>query len=136
MKRAKVFPGAVEFIRRAVGEGHQVWILSHRSRLPAMGPRYDLWGAAMSWLEKAGFLRPGGPLRHRDIFLAPTREIKIRTMMRLGCTDFIDDLPEVLGHPLFPRSVRAHLFDPLHQHGAGAWLRASRWQTLRERILR
>ncbi|NBX30725.1 hypothetical protein EBR04_09860 [bacterium] len=30
----------------------------------------------------------------------------------MGCTHFIDDLPELLSHPLFPANVRRILFDP------------------------
>lgn len=136
MARATVFPGALEFIRRALELGHQVWILSHRTRKPALGPAYDLWTSALVWLDRENFFRRAGRLRRSEVFLAPSREEKIRQMIRLGCTDFIDDLPEVFLNPLFPRSIRAHLFDPGREHGCGPWRAAETWFALRERILR
>jgi hypothetical protein len=36
----------------------------------------------------------------------------------VGCTHFIDDLPELLTHPLFPRDVCRILFDPRSEHAA------------------
>jgi len=135
MAQASAFSGALEFVRQAVSAGHRVWILSHRTRRPALGPAYDLWGSALDWLDRKKFLRPGGPLERRHVFLAPSREEKIRLMIRLGCTDFIDDLPEVFSHPLFPRSIRSHLFDPGQRHGAGPWRRFPSWIALREGIL-
>jgi len=135
MAQASAFSGALEFVRQAVSAGHRVWILSHRTRRPALGPAYDLWGSALDWLDRKNFLRPGGPLERRHVFLAPSREEKIRLMIRLGCTDFIDDLPEVFSHPLFPRSIRSHLFDPGQRHGVGPWRRFPSWIALREGIL-
>lgn len=136
MVRATVFPGALEFVRRALDSGHQIWILSHRTRKPAMGPEHDLWGSALGWLDQKNFFRPTGPLGRRQVFLVPSREEKIRLMIRLGCTDFIDDLPEVFLNPLFPCSIQPHLFDPRREHGRGPWRAADTWFSLRERILR
>lgn len=136
MVHATVFSGAWEFVRRASELGHQVWILSHRTRKPTLGSEYDLWGSALGWLDRKNFFHPAGPLRRRQVFLAPSREEKIRQMIRLGCTDFIDDLPEVFLNPLFPRSIRSHLFDPGREHGRGPWRAADTWFSLRERILR
>ena len=136
MVHATVFPGAFEFVRHALQLGHQVWILSHRTRKAALGPAYDLWGSALAWLDQKNFFCHAGRLRRPAVFLAPSREEKIRQMIRLGCTDFIDDLPEVFLNPLFPSSIRSHLFDPRQEHGTGPWRAADNWFSLRRRILR
>jgi hypothetical protein len=39
-------------------------------------------------------------------------EAKLARVAAVGCTHFIDDLPELLTHPLFPAQVRRILFDP------------------------
>ena len=82
--------------------GHEIWIVSHRSRRPAVGAPHDLWLSAFQWLNTAGLLRPEGKVSRNRLLLAPTREAKVREIIRIGCTDFIDDLPEVFSHPLFP----------------------------------
>ena len=79
---------------------------------------------------------PEGKVSRNRLLLAPTREAKVREIIRIGCTDFIDDLPEVFSHPLFPGNIRAHLFDPAGVAPQGNWRKASRWQELRERTLR
>ena len=136
MRRATPFVGVREYLFEATKRGHEIWIVSHRSRRPAVGAPHDLWLSAVQWLNTAGLLRPEGKVLRNRLLLAPTREAKVREIIRIGCTDFIDDLPEVFSHPLFPGNIRAHLFDPAGVAPQGHWRKASRWQELRERTLR
>jgi len=50
------------------------------------------------------------------VFLEETRDRKLARIAALGCTHFIDDLPEVLGAAGFPAAVDRILFDPLALH--------------------
>ena len=136
MQRATIFAGVREYFLEAAKRGYEVWIVSHRSRRPAIGTPHDLWLSAVQWLNTAGLLRPEGKVLRNRLLLAPTREAKVREIIRIGCTDFIDDLPEVFSHQLFPRNIHAHLFDPAGVAPQGHWRKARRWQELRERTLR
>ena len=44
--------------------------------------------------------------------LALTKQEKLDRIGELGCDVFVDDLPEFLGEPSFPRHPRRILFDP------------------------
>ena len=136
MQRATLFAGVREYFLEAANRGYEVWIVSHRSRRPAIGKPHDLWLSALQWLNTAGLLWPEGKVLRNRLILAPTREAKVREIIRIGCTDFIDDLPEVFSHQLFPGNIHAHLFDPAGVAPQGHWRKARRWQELRERTLR
>jgi hypothetical protein len=136
MQRANLFAGVREYFLEAANRGYEVWIVSHRSRRPAIGKPHDLWLSALQWLNTAGLLWPEGKVLRNRLILAPTREAKVREIIRIGCTDFIDDLPEVFSHQLFPGNIHAHLFDPAGVAPQGHWRKARRWQELRERTLR
>jgi hypothetical protein len=118
MAEAPAFPGVLEFFHSCREAGGPVCIISHKTRHPARGPRYDLHRAARQWLEANGFhdLRGIGLPRER-VFLEESQQAKVDRIARVGCTWFIDDLPELLLRPDFPAGVRRILFDP-HAHHA------------------
>tara|TARA_B100000161_G_scaffold244598_1_gene198976 strand:+ start:243 stop:854 length:612 start_codon:yes stop_codon:yes gene_type:complete len=75
----------------------KIIIISHKTKYPYSGPKYNLHKAALSWLEKNNFLsRDGLNLKYEDIFFEPTKELKIDTINNSGCSYFIDDLPDIL----------------------------------------
>jgi len=92
--------------------GHELFIVSHRTRHPALGPAYDLHQAARDWIAR--HLRHHGRpvVDAAHVYLETTREDKIRRIGELGCEVFVDDLPEVLLAQEFPPSIRRILFDP------------------------
>lgn len=126
---APPFPGVVDFFAACRAAGIQVAIVSHRTRFPYLGERHDLHAAARDWLARHGFHDPdraGLPVDR--VFLEETKEAKLARIAALGCTHFVDDLPEVLADPRFPAGVQPILFDPHRQHGippgievAGSW---------------
>ncbi len=119
MMDAPPFPGVVEFFAACRAAGVPVAIVSHRTRFPYLGERHDLHAAARDWLERHGFHDPVGiGLPVERVFFEETKEAKLARIAAVGCTHFIDDLPELLSHPLFPANVRRILFDPRGQH---AW---------------
>jgi len=120
MSEAPAFPGVLEFFRRGVRSDLSLAIISHKTRYPARGPRYDLHRAAQRWLEVQGFYDPEriGLPADRVFFELSQREKVIR-IAREGCAWFIDDLPELLTRPDFPTGVRKRiLFDPHGHHAA------------------
>jgi hypothetical protein len=113
MSDAPPFPGVLEFFQACRAAGVPVAIVSHRTRFPYLGERHDLHAAARDWLASHGFHDSAGiGLPNDRVFFEETKEAKLARIAELGCTHFIDDLPELLAHPLFPRDVRRILFDP------------------------
>ena len=118
MMDARPFPGVVEFFAACRAAGLPIAIVSHRTRFPYLGERHDLHAAARDWLARHGFHDPTGiGLPVDRVFFEETKEAKLARIAEVGCTHFIDDLPELLAHPLFPADVRRILFDPHGQHG-------------------
>lgn len=127
INEAMPFEGAPDFFHRCKEIGVDVCIISHKTRNPYAGPKYDLHQATRGWLKQYGFLEGGAIGLPTDrIFLELTKEDKLRRIAQTGCTHFIDDLPEFLSHPDFPEGVERILFDP-----AGRWTTEDRFQRAR-----
>ena len=113
MMDAPPFPGVIEFFAACRAARLPVAIVSHRTKVPYRGARHDLHAAARDWLVRHGFHDPAGiGLPVESVFFEETKEAKLARIAELGCTHFIDDLPELLAHPLFPADVQRVLFDP------------------------
>lgn len=106
------FAGAEAFLRRCVGTGVPVAIVSHKTRYGHADPaRVDLRAAARSWLEARGFFRPDrAAILPDQVFFEDDRGQKLARIKALDCTHFIDDLEEVFADPRFPAGVRRILF--------------------------
>jgi hypothetical protein len=110
---AQPYPGMLDFFRAAVQQGVDVRIISHKTRHPFRGEQHDLHAAAWGWLEANGFFDPARiGIRRDHVFLELTKEAKHQRIGSLGCTHFIDDLPEILLDPGFPNGVERIHFDP------------------------
>lgn len=110
---AAPYPGVLEFFQACRAAGLRVSIVSHKTKHPFLGEKHDLHAAALSWLEFQGFFDPARIGLARDrVFLELTKQAKIDRIAALGCTHFIDDLPELLAEPSFPSSTHRILFDP------------------------
>lgn len=113
MRDVTPFPGVLECLNRFIRDGIPVMIISHKTRTPYRGTRYDLHKSAREWMEQQGFFdkaRLG--LSPDQVFFELTRQQKIERIAQVGCTHFIDDLPEFLADPSFPAGVKPILFDP------------------------
>ncbi len=114
---ASAYPDTQETIKRLIASRCAVHIVSHKTRFPYYGVEYDLHQAAYDWLEARGFFAQG-MLAPDDVFLETSLQAKIQRITALGCTWFIDDLPEFLAHPDFPSGTGRILFDPQRQSRA------------------
>lgn len=108
------FPGALEFLGRCVQAGLPLWIISHKTRHPYLGPQYDLHESARRWLADHGVHEAG--LAPDHVIFELTKLDKLQRIGQIGCTHFIDDLPEFLAEPTFPAGVEGILFDPNCHH--------------------
>jgi hypothetical protein len=110
---AEPFAGVLDFLGRCRRAGAGVAIVSHKTRRPYRGADHDLHAAAQRFLEAHGFFetqRTG--LTPGRVFFECSLAAKLARIGSLGCTAFVDDLPELLAHPRFPGEVRRILFDP------------------------
>jgi len=131
------FPGVLEFLRACHDKGVDVFIVSHKTRTPYLGPAYDLHAAALGWMEHGGLFDPAGiGLPRERVFLEPTKKDKLARIGALGCTHFIDDLPEFLAEAEFPRGVERLLFAPAEPKFADPSLtRCASWAEISQMLL-
>ncbi|MEM7680324.1 MAG: hypothetical protein AAF288_00045 [Planctomycetota bacterium] len=151
---AKPYPGALAFVRRALEAGHDVRIISHKTRTPYRGPAHDLHQACFDFLETHGFFSKGehgptpgsggeglvnaGPALAREhVLLNLTKADKIDRIVETGREVFLDDLAEFLSESGFP-PIRKVLFDPAGAHRDDTpegCERIGSWAELSERLL-
>ncbi len=118
MDEAQAYPGALDFLRRAGQAGHQLAIVSHKTKHPFLGPQYDLHAAARAWVERH-LQQDGVPLVAADqVYFELSKDAKLQRATQWGCTLFVDDLPEILLAPGFPLGAQRVLFDPESHHRA------------------
>jgi hypothetical protein len=112
MAHAQPFEGAIETMLQLKAAGHDLVIVSHRSRRPYAGEPHDLHAAARSWVAER--LQSVGLFADDNVSVnfLETRQEKLARIAELGCQLFLDDLPEVLGSPSFPECATGILFDP------------------------
>lgn len=132
MSDAIAYPGVIEFIKLARSNGIALAIMSHKTKHPFLGPKYDLHEAARGWVES--YLVEGAkPLIEPDqVFFEVTKKEKVARIAECECDFFIDDLPEILLMPEFPQKTERILFDPENNHaeeGMGAKLES--WQGIK-----
>lgn len=133
MERAEPFAGALDFIRKAVTKGHSVKIISHRTKHPIKGDRTNLHQSALRWLQREGFVGSNA-LSPDDVFFETTKEAKLARIRSEGCEVFVDDLPEILGSPLFPSGAQGWLFAPSATPASGGCV-VTDWDSFARQIL-
>ena len=112
MDDALAYEGVVDFIRHAIATGHQIFIVSHKTRHPFLGPQYDLHMAAQAWIKHRMLWQGQILLPMENIFFELTKQEKLARIGACGCDAFIDDLPEILLAEGFPENTVRLLFDP------------------------
>jgi len=110
------YPGLTDFVAAAHMTGHELFVVSHKTRYPLLGPKYDMHAAARGFLSAHGLMGEGAlQIDPSRVFFELTKEEKIARAAVIGCDIFIDDLPEILTMPGFPDGMRRILFDPTNQ---------------------
>ena len=135
MDEALAYEGVIDFIRRAKAAGHEITIVSHKTRYPFIGPRYDLHAAARGWIERHLLWDGEQLLPRQNIFFELTKEEKLARIAACGCEAFIDDLPEILLAADFPSGAARWLFDPEGHHpdaASGSLRKFRNWRQLDE----
>ena len=90
MAEAQPFPGVKEFLRDCRSSGHQVNIISHKTRFPFRGEQHDLHRAALAWLEQESFFAGDGVGLSRDnVFFELTKAAKLDRIARTNYKDHV-----------------------------------------------
>lgn len=110
---AESYPGVDDFLGYCKLRNIPTCIVSHKTRYPYRGPKYDLHEAGYRWLQGKGFLdEEKSGISSRQVYFELTKEEKIQRIVSLKCTHFIDDLPEILLAAGIPDNIKKILFDP------------------------
>jgi len=108
---APPYPGMLASLHALAHLNIPMCIVSHKTRTPYLGEAWDLHVAARSWLELHGFHSTDGlGWAEGQVFFELTKEAKVARIVALGCTHYIDDLPEIL--VMLPDSIHKILFSP------------------------
>lgn len=104
--------GMYEALKEAKNNGIELFIISHKTKTPYKGPKYDLHHAALTWLEKNLFFDKAGiDIPKQNIFFEETKDKKIQRIHELRCSYFIDDLREILS--MINTHTKKILYSPL-----------------------
>ena len=136
MTEASPYPGVLDFISNSIKQGNSVFIISHKTRHPYMGEKYDLHASARAWLNKFGFFDSsiiGMP--EENAFFELTKDEKINRIKQQGCDIFIDDLPEILQDPAFPDKTKRILFSAREIELPQGILQIRNWDDLSPEVI-
>ena len=111
MDLARPYEGFSEFITMARAAAHDLFIVSHKTRFPMLGPKYDMHDAARGFLRDRK-MSGETAVPQQQIFFEETKEQKVARAAALDVDVFIDDLPEILNMPGLPDRCRRILFAP------------------------
>ena len=104
--QARPVAGVHEFLDACRRRRVAVYVVSHKTEFAEQDEtRTNLRLAALAWLRDQGLLADGTALRREGLFFESTRAAKVERIRALGCTHFVDDLPEVFLEPGFPEGV-------------------------------
>ena len=127
MEHAIPYKGSVEVIEKLHFSGkYKLLVISHRTTVPFLGEKYALHTYARNWIKQHTSLEE--ILGQEAINFFDTKEKKIRAIAENNCDFFLDDLPEILTHNLFPKFTTGILFEPVVSNEYS--LRISNWSDL------
>ncbi|WP_320675958.1 hypothetical protein [Prochlorococcus sp. MIT 1300] len=120
-------------LKYAKSQGFQLFIISHKTKFPYKGPKYDLHKAATRWLEGNDFFdEADGLITRSDVYFEPTMEKKVKRIVGVKCTHFIDDLSQVLES--IPAYIKRIHFNPLQKKSSDRYCQMTDWKELKDWI--
>ena len=124
--------GMLESLKDIKKRGIEMVIVSHKTLRPFKGPQYNLHEAALSWLKKHHFFSEEGlNLPLDSVHFEETKQKKVEKISSLGCTHFIDDLPEIL--QMIPGNLNKILYANNQNHSS-EYINMNNWSDLKELI--
>ena len=131
--RASPYKDCVETMCALKKAGHELVIISHKTRYPIIGERVCFHEAARNWLRHFGIVGcDNAPVSNEHIYFNDTKQQKVQRITEENCEAFIDDLPEILANPDFPPKCKRILFDPDKKENESVLNPLSSWRELPE----
>ena len=94
---APIQDGFIQALVKLYNLNYKISIVSHKTKYPIIGEKYDLHKSAYNWLiENKVIENKLFKLNPSDIYFEETEEKKIKRIREIGCTHFIDDLRKIL----------------------------------------
>ena len=109
---AKPYKDSVKTLAKFISNNHNIFIISHKTKYPFIGEKTNLHEAARNWSNR--YLRVEGRqiIHSQNLYFNETLDLKIQKICEMKLDVFVDDLPQILNHPKFPKGVRKILFNP------------------------
>ena len=131
ISRARPYAGCLDTLRKLKAKGHQLALISHKTRYPIIGEKVNFHEAATNWLKSNKFIdSEDAPFTSNALFYNEQLDLKVSKIAELNCDFFIDDLKRVLEHPTFPDNCKPIFFSP-HQKEEGS---ISHWKEVTDII--
>ncbi len=102
--QAEAFEGVLVALESLKKQGHELFIVSHKSVVSHYDPTVHLREYALDWLTKK-FIVNEALIHESSLFFLDNLEDKISTITSLELDIFIDDLDLVVLHPNFPKNT-------------------------------
>jgi len=128
IEEAIPFPGMKNTILKLKSMNIPLKIISHKTKFPYLGPKRNLHKAALAWLSKNEFFNTKLNFKKKDIFFETTKEKKVERIVSVGCTHYIDDLPEIL--EMIPSAIKRINFSPAKSSSKHSFAVISKWNQL------
>ena len=110
IQQASIAPGLEQLFIELRQNGHEIFVVSHKTIYPYKGPRYNLREAAIEWVNKQLIVGEDRPIPMRNVYFEPTKEKKIETINSLQIEIFVDDLVSILR--MLPVNIVGILYSP------------------------
>ena len=127
---ANPYSGMKQALQFVAKKNIPLTIVSHKTKAPFKGKQWDLHAAARSWLDKNEMHSKSGPnIFPEQTFFELTKQAKCDRIVAVGCTHYIDDLPEIL--EMLPDTiVKIHFSQAAYQALNNQWLLMKSWADL------
>ena len=104
---AILFDGVLAFIDVATSSNCHLFLVSHKTRYPLVGEKFDLHKSASRFLIDNKVISKYNDLgiHSKNVFFEPTFARKIDRIAALNLDFFIDDLLQVFQHSNFPKKT-------------------------------
>lgn len=95
-------PDVLQALQKISMHGHSIVVISHKTKYPLSGKKYDLHESASEWLCNKGTTGLNSICRNPQVYFEDTHQAKIRRIKLTNCDYFIDDLLKVVRDVKFP----------------------------------
>jgi len=109
ISKARLFDGVLCFVQAMAAEGHEIFIVSHKSTRSHYNPNIKLREHALTFMKESGLVG-SNTINNENVYFAQTLEDKLTKITDLKLDVFVDDLSKVLLDKTFPIETMAIKF--------------------------